>query len=266
MPDLRLKRATQCRRALLIAAIAALLSVKASHSLAQQANVGVPFRNGGHSFYENVNLGWGLSAPGAFFRFNAPAPPPFGGFDPNGQATLGGGLAGGRGSGFFQLNAGQGSNTSFGSQTVSGTLLDGTTLVVGDQSLRPFVTSVVPVVASDPSPLRERLRRSAELQAARQATPGAALQRANESPTQTTAHERSTAATGDLSVAAIRAQQAQAEAEKREETAALLGKARAAREEGKVGVARVYYQQVLRRISSDETRSIREEAAEFLSR
>jgi len=124
---------------------------------AQQANVGVPFRNVGHSFYENVNLSWGLSAPGGFFRFNAPAPPPFCGFDPNAQATLGGG----NGNGFFSLSAGQGSNTSFGSQTVSGTMVDGSTLIVGDASLRPFVTSVLPVVASDPSPLRERLRRRA---------------------------------------------------------------------------------------------------------
>jgi hypothetical protein len=264
MPGLRQKFVTVSRGAALIAALAALLSLP-SDSGAQQANVGVPFRNGGHSFYENVNLGWGLSAPGGFFRFNAPAPPPFGGFDPNAQATLGGGFAGRGGSGFFQLNAGQGSNTSFGSQTVSGTMMDGTTMIFGDQSLRPFVTSVVPVVASDPSPLRERLRRSAELQAARQTTPAAAPLLLKENSAQATP-ERSTAAAGDLSVAAIRAQQRKVEAESKAEIAALLDKARAARDQGKAGVARIYYQQVLRRISGAEARAIQEESATLLSR
>jgi hypothetical protein len=264
MPGLRPKLVTVYRGAALIAALVALLSLP-SDSWAQQANVGVPFRNGGHSFYENVNLGWGLSAPGGFFRFNAPAPPPFGGFDPNAQATLGGGFAGRGGSGFFQLNAGQGSNTSFGSQTVSGTMMDGTTMIFGDQSLRPFVTSVVPVVARDPSPLRERLRRSAELQAARQTTSAAPPPLVKENSAQA-APERSTAAAGDLSVAAIRAQQRKDEAESKAEIAALLDKARAARDQGKAGVARIYYQQVLRRVSGAEARAIQEESAKLLSR
>jgi hypothetical protein len=265
MPGLRPKLVTVYRGAALIAALAALLSLP-SDSWAQQANVGVPFRNGGHSFYENINLGWGLSAPGGFFRFNAPAPPPFGGFDPNAQATVGGGFAGRGGSGFFQLNAGQGSNTSFGSQTVSGTIMDGTTMIFGDPSLRPFVTSVVPVVASDPSPLRERLRRSAELQAARQTTPAAAPLLVKEDSARAAASERSTAAAGDLSVAAIRAEQRKDEAESKAEIEALLDKARAARDQGKAGVARIYYQQVLRRVSGAEARAIQEESAKLLSR
>lgn len=263
MPGPHLLRTTRRRRAWLpVAAI--LCSAWSWDALAQQANVGVPFRNGGHSFYENVNLGWGLSAPGAFFRFNAPAPPPFGGFDPNAQATLGSGFAGRGGSGFFQLNAGQGSNTFLGSQTVSGTMVDGTTMIFGDQSLRPFVTSVIPVVASDPSPLRERLRRSAELRAKQPADAVSPARLANRPGLQATDH-RSTAATGDRSVAAIRAQQAQVEAEKKAEVETLLAKARMARDQGKTGVARVYYQQVLRRVGGDEAQAIRNEAAELPS-
>src|SRR4051812_33047367 len=98
---------------------------------AQQTHVGVPFRNGSHSFYENVNVGWGMNAAGMSFRFNAPAPPPFGGFDPNAQSTVNGGFAGGNANGSFGLTAGQGSNTTFGSQTVSGTMMNGSTLVFG---------------------------------------------------------------------------------------------------------------------------------------
>jgi hypothetical protein len=120
-------------------------------------------------------------------------------------------------------------------------------------------------VASDPSPLRERLRRSAELQAARQTTPAAAPLLVKENSAQVTP-ERSTAAAGDLSVAAIRAQQRKDEAESKAEIAALLDKARAARDQGKAGVSRIYYQQVLRRISGAEARAIQEESATLLSR
>lgn len=238
-----------------------VILLTARRAEAQQANVGVPFRNVGHSFYENVNLGWGLSAPGGFFRFNAPAPPPFGGFDPNAQASAGGRL----GNGFFSLSAGQGSNTSFGSQTVSGNMIDGSTLIVGDASLRPFVTSVIPIVASDPSPLRERLRRRAtELQTNSQADnrqPVAATESA--SPT-LIRPERSSAAAGDLSVASIRASQSSEDADRRAELETILAKARSARDGGKPGLARIYYQQALRRTSGDEAQALRKELADLM--
>lgn len=256
----------RCRLKLLQSVtVVGFLALVAAPVHSQQARIGVPFQNAGHSFHENVNLSWGLRAPGMFFRFNAPAPPPFGGFGPNSQAMVGGGFSGGNSGGFFQLNASQGSNTSFGSQTVSGTMLDGSTMVVGDMSLRPFVTSVIPVV-SDPSPLRERLRRTTELQANRLAGETRAD---NSQPLHSASSlppvERSSAASGDESVAAIRARQSQEDAARRGEADELLAKARAAREQGKFAVARIHYQQVLRRISGEEAQRVRVEAADLES-
>jgi len=73
--------------------------------------------------------------------------------------------------------------------------------------------------------------------------------------------ERSSATTGDLSVAAIRARQSSEEAERRAEIDAILAKARAARGEGKPSVARIYYQQALRRTTGEEAQIVRKELA-----
>lgn len=239
----------------------ALLLVAAfgGDAVAQQVNVGVPFRGIGHSFHEGVNLSWGLRTPGAFFQFNAPAPPPFGGFDPNAQATIGGAAGGG----FFRLSAGQGANSTFGGQTVSGNMIDGSTLVVGDASLRPFVTGMIPVVASDPSPLREKLRRRALESLSNESSESSVTRvtSGHAESKQESVRARSSAATSDLSVAAICSQQAAEDAILKQELQDILAKARLARSQGKPSVSRIYFQQALRRLSGRHAAEVEKELA-----
>ena len=135
-----------------------------------QSTPGSPFRSGGDSFFENfgVNFGFniparlpanggsaivGLTPQGAinpgginFVQGGAAAAiPPFGGFVPGGN-TLGFSINGPGGSATFGFSASQGSSRSMSSQTPSVTVMNGGTGFVSDASLRPFVTSVVPVV------------------------------------------------------------------------------------------------------------------------
>lgn len=241
---------------------ALLLVAPASH--AQQVNVGTPFHNVGHSFYENIGTSWGLRGPGWFFNFGGGGgvAPPFGGFDPNGGANFGVGFGGGNTSGFFNMNVGQGANSTLVSQTPSVTIPNGGNGYFIDGTFRPFVTSITPVVGmpdnSDPSPLRERLRRlkSGEVQA-----PSPGEDEANNQPA---AHaggggaggRGSSAERGALSVAALKAQAAAAQQTEDTELAALLEKAKGAEAAGKPSVARIYYQMAARRATGDQQREI----------
>ncbi len=227
---------------------------------AQQVNLSGPLNNVGHGFYENIGTHWGLSGPGWFFNFGGAGPgpaPAFGGFDPNAGANFGAGFRAGNTSGFFNLNAGQGANSTFVSQTPNVTIPNGGNGFFFDGSFRPFVTSVIPVVGdrSDPSPLREKLRRlkagvenvsssGSENSASDPAVGGGGSGRA------------STAERGALSVAAIKAQAAAETNEADVELATILEKAKGAEAAGKPSVARVYYQMAARRTRGDQHREI----------
>jgi hypothetical protein len=246
------------------AALAAFLLVAPTvHAQQQQVNLNSPLNNVGHSFYENIGTSWGLRGPGWFFNFGGAPPPAFGGFDPNGGANFGAGFRAGNASGFFNLNVGQGANSTLVSQTPSITIPNGGNGFFIDGTFRPFVTSITPVVGlpdnSDPSPLRERLRRlkSGEVQ-----TPSPGEDEANN---QLAANAGgggagggggSSAERGALSVAALKAQAAAAQQSEDTELAALLEKAKGAEAAGKPSVARIYYQMAARRATGDQQREI----------
>ena len=151
------------RRGILMAAAAAIAVLQWTMLLAQaqQVTVGTPFNTAGSSYYEQFGVQWGLRGNGWFARFGGPVAPPFGGFDPNAGASFG---FGGR-NGFLNFSAAQGSSTTFGSQTPILTLPNGGTGFIADQSMRPFVTGIIPVVGDGPpvvpfrSVLDERLSR-----------------------------------------------------------------------------------------------------------
>ena len=113
----------------------------------------------GHSFYEQFGTSWGVRGNGWFFSFGGPVVPPFGGFDPNAGANFG--FAGPNG--FLNISAGQGSSTTFGGQTPMVTVMNGGSGAFFDQTVRPFVTGVIPVIGGQPpafqSVLEERLAR-----------------------------------------------------------------------------------------------------------
>jgi hypothetical protein len=233
---------------------------------AQQVNVGGPFNNVGHGFYENIGSRWGVSGPGWFFNFGggAPVAPPFGGFDPNAGAQMGGRFRAGNVNGFFNLNVGQGANSTFTSQTPSVTIPNGGNGIFIDGMFRPFVTSIIPVVGdnSDPSPLRERLRRLQAGEEISSTSPGEASARESMSSGgggSGGSGQVSSADRGALSVAEIRAQAAAQEKAAAEEVLVFLEKARGAAAAGKPGVARIYYQMAARRAKGEQQREIQAE-------
>jgi hypothetical protein len=151
---------TMRRHVLVASAIGFWAIAIASAAFAQQVVIATPHPTASSSFYEQIGVQWGVRGKGWFFNFGGPPPvPQFGGFDPNAGASFG---FGGR-NGFFNITAGQGASTTFGSQTPMITLPNGGFAVFNDQINRPFVTSVVPVLGGEPpvfpSVLAERLHR-----------------------------------------------------------------------------------------------------------
>ena len=220
----------------------------------QQATIGVSNRGVGASFYENIGVQWGVRGNGWFFNFGGGgAQPPFGGFDPNAGATFGFAGPGG----FFNLSAGQGASTTFGSQTPMVTMPNGGFATFNDQTLRPFVTGIVPVVGGAPpafsTMLEERLHR---LQAEGAAQPEQApLPTAAPAPAAASSAER-----GDVSVAEIKARKAAEKAGEESAAAAevevLLEKARGALADGKRAAAKIFLQMATRRAGGEQRAAI----------
>jgi hypothetical protein len=222
---------------------------------AQQTTIGTPNRTAGASFYENIGVNWAVRGNGWFFSFGGGAAPPFGGFDPGAGATFG--FAGPNG--FLNISAGQGASTTFSSQTPMVTMPNGGFATFNDQSLRPFVTGVVPVVGGAPafsSVLEERLHR---LQTE---TPSEANQPPIASGTPAPAAD-SSAERGDLSVAEIKARKAAEkaglEAAAAAEVARLIEQAAGAIAAGKPAVAKVYLQMAARRATGEQRAEIQKQ-------
>ena len=108
----------------------------------QTAVVSTPSSNVSSSFYERTGVGFDVSFPNGFFNFNQGAMPPFGGHDPNADATL----AFKVGNASFNFAFGQGSNQTISSATPTVIVPNGGTGFVSDVSLQPFVTGYIPVV------------------------------------------------------------------------------------------------------------------------
>jgi hypothetical protein len=249
---------------------------------AQQVKLDAPFHSVGHSYYEQVGVRWGLSGRNWFFNFGGPGPgagvaPPFGGFDPNAGANFGVGFGGSGLNGFFNLSAGQGSNTTMSSATPSVTVMNGQTGYFADVQQRPFVTGLVPVVGSPlvvppvlppyappQSVLQERLQR---LEAGEASGPRTGERTASDS---SPAAGGSSAERGDLSVAEIKAKKAAEKAGREaalaEEIAVLLEKAQGKLDAGQASVAKAYLQMAARKASGEQRAEIERRIAELAPR
>lgn len=239
-----------------VVALAAPATVRAQYSL-----INTPLQTGGSSFYEGINLGWGVAGNGWGFNWNGGnANPPFGGFVP-GQGANVGGAFGGRGlRGGFQLNAAQGADTTLGTQSGSVTVMNGGQGFFADQTIRPFVTGFIPVVGNGgggvytASPLADKVARYQALRGAaekesRQESP---LERPAPQPVVVEAPSRgSSAERGAPSLAEIRAAQANPHAAEERELAEILAKAADAEAKGQTVTARILYQQAQRRAVGD---------------
>ncbi len=225
---------------------------------AQYSFIETPFNSASHSFYENIGTAWGVQGRGWFFNFGgggAGNPAPFGGFDPNAQATFGTGFRGNGFSGNFRMTAGQGSDSTLTSSTPGVMVPSGGMGFFSDVQQRPFVLGIIPVVGEPVSPLRWRLERMAE----QENSPGAGASDSDRSPENrgSGSSSSSSASRGDLSVAAIKAQQAAEEADKAAEVAELLAKARDFETAGKTASAKIHY----RRAALRATGKVQQEIA-----
>jgi len=241
---------------LVIAATIAGLGANCAH--AQQVTIATPHPTVSHSFYEQFGVQWGIQGKGWFFNFGGRVSPPFGGFDPNAGADFG--FAGPNG--FINFPVGQGSSSTFGGQTPMVTAMNGGTGVFIDQTVRPFVSGVIPVVGGEPlafhSVLQERLSRLK----AGEAT-GAGTQEPKQAPSggsSRAAKRPSSAERGELSVAEIKAHKsAEGSAEDAAavlEIESLLEKAHGAIAEGKLGVAKIHLQMAARRATGQRQAAI----------
>jgi hypothetical protein len=232
-----------------------LLSMAASELYAQQTTVTTPMQGASDGFFENIGGGAGLG-----FGFKLPG-----------------------GSGFVNAAAAQGSSRSLSSMAPSVTVMNGGQGFFADVTQQPFVLGVVPVVggwspmigaqygldqsnASPPSKgptmLDERLSRiresggfkfspgrySATDQTQRMDDNRAANDAAGAKPAMAS---RSSAEQPAASIAQIRQQQNETDDATVREIRDLLEQGRSAQAAGKLGVARIYYQQALKRASGD---------------
>jgi hypothetical protein len=213
----------------------------------------IMFQQGGGQ--ANIPLGLGPATPGASLGYAVKTP----------LGTM-----------FFGLTASQGSNSGNMGQSGSVTVMNGGTGFVSDTSQSPFVTGIVPVVGdAGSSVLAERLQRLANGEGAtNQATlppdptpdtapaadkppigkplpgVGAATSReANAFDRRLAAAQDNSAGQPVASLAEIRAQQAAEDQAANDEYRQKMQTAEAALADGKPGVARIYYQQVVRHAS-----------------
>jgi hypothetical protein len=243
------------RRILTVLIVATVAALGASCASAQQVTIATPHSTVSHSFYEQFGVNWGIRGKGWFFNFGGPVAPPFGGFDPNAGANLG--FAGPNG--FINFTAGQGSSSTFSGQTPMLTVMNGGTGAFFDQTVRPFVTGVIPVVGGEPpafnSVLQERLSR---LQAGESA--GEHKQPASAGSGGRATNGPSSAERGELSIAEIKASKAAAGSAEGAAAVAeievLLEKARGAIADGKPGVAKIHLQMAARRARGERQAAI----------
>lgn len=241
-------------KGMLLAAIAILLAGEGAY--AQYSAVAGPFNGAGHGFQEQIGVGFGGNVGGGPFFNNGAA----------GGAHIGGQVGPLR----WGLNAASGSDSSIGSVAPSVTVGNGGTGAIFSGSIRPFVTGLVPVVgdwnpeaayprlpAYRTSPLVERLVRMQDesAQSAVRPRPAAAPTAAPAPPPPRIA---STAERGDLSLAEIRALQAEEGDPVAEEIAAYLEAARLREEAGDIGQALIDYGRAASRARGPQRDQIRQ--------
>ena len=237
---------------------------------AQYSLTATPYQATNYSYYSGVNLGWSLGGPGFAFNWNGGnVNPPFGPFDPNANAQIGGAFRNGPYSGGFRLTAGQGADSSFVSQTPSVVVPNGGVGFISDTTQRPFVTGIIPVVgnAEYQTVLQERLARlrAAAESANRESPDSLTLGKNNAAGGREpvailggggSQNGPSTAERGDVSVAEIRSRQASQTDTEQQEIAALIAKAKSLDQAGEVRIARIYYQQAARKATGEQQQQL----------
>ncbi len=264
----------------------ALLLLATEHSVpvqAQQTMVTLPSHRINDGFFERIGVGWHWEStrPGRQMFFNYPglnsAVPFFGGWDPGTDARFG--FAGRKGNTRFGFNMAlqQGNSRTMMSSAPSVMVPNGGSGSISSTTLRPFVTGWIPVVGRQfHSPWRSPLVRPAWMNSRtisqlKRSTSGASTTRA-EAPLRLTSAQPQTNSTittatqGTSSVAEIRRQQLVEDQARLQQVEELLERARGAEAAGKLGVARIYYQQAANRSDGELKRLLLERERELKRR
>ncbi len=242
-------------------------------AMAQQINVTTPANSSGSSFFESIgtNFGFRLPAgtgsgsrvvgllpggqviPNVTFSQNGfgSAIPAFGGFDPNAGLRFGFGSVG-RGGGGFSLGftLAQGSSRTSVSSAPSITIPNGGVGFITDGALRPFVTGVTPVVATD-----NAVTRGIASGHLRPYNPSK-NQRTYDPNVSTTDNRVSSASVGAPSLAEIKNRKASQTNQQSDAFASFVEAARQAEKSGDWSAARVQILKALRH--TDDTKQKRE--------
>lgn len=260
--------------------LSVLMLLVASELVAQQINVSTPFVGASDSFHENFGVNFGFSIPGGSgpgsrvvgyngfgitpnigFSQNSfgSAIPAFGGFTPGTGARFG--FSGRSGNGSFNLgfNFAQGSTRTLSSTTPSVTLLNGGVGSINSGAISPFVTRIVPVVGSGADqPIDNAVTRgiaSGQLQPyseRRVDEAKASVEQLAISPSSV----NSSAASGDIGVAAIKAQKSLAIANRARQAKAAIESARQSQGASDYRTARIELRKAIK--LTDDASQIRE--------
>jgi len=258
------------------------LAAGATNCLGQQMTIGNPFNTASNNFFERFGVNWSGNWRGMSFAYGGDsiAQPAFGGFQPGAGLTTGIGWSGPDWNFNLGLNFTQGARQTLVNQTPVVTLMNGQVGSVDDTSQTPFVISVVPVIggmqgnvgmnnamgppAVNPMAVpagNSRLREILQNQAPVPGPSGQDLNLGGDGPAadngaaavagRLSAAQASSAGRPAPSVAEARRLHDQEQASGDEELQALMERARAAEDDGKPGVAKIYYQMVARRATGD---------------
>jgi hypothetical protein len=267
----------------------AVICLAAGELPAQQVAARAHYTNVSNSFFEQTSVNWSANWGGFHFEFGSPASasPTVGGFTPGAGLSTGFGIANGNFNANFGLSMSQGGQQTLGSQTSMITLSNGQPGFMSDTSQTPFVIGQVPVVGGGAIPLvgnipmvggpapmadigdagggpawanpqgLDPIRRPA---AGRDQQPGGAAgagqalagnAAAAQAARQLFAAQESSAGRAAPSVAEARRLHEREKAAGATDFDALMERARTAEEEGKPGVAKIYYQMVVKHASGD---------------
>lgn len=252
----------------IMVAVVGLSGVMSGTACAQLTQVTTSSTTVSDSFFEQIGFGFGYFSDHLWFNGPGLAPPPFGGHNATGSA----GFGFRQGNCSFQFTANQGSNRSFGGQSVGVVVPHVGTGVIMSGTLRPYVTGFIPVVGggvpvivglpfpnsfvpappvSPVSQVLERIQagdvRGPPRRAA--ATPAIPADRQNpdaQLQQRLLAARSSSAGRGDISVAEIHAHQAQREKSQSSEVFDLVQRGHRAEKNSKPKLARTYYQMAAR--------------------
>ena len=249
-----------------------------SDSVGQNINTETPFHSFGDSYYENHGINFGFSIPGGRgngSRIVGLAPngqllpnlnfsrggggfPPFGGYSPNSGGSLGFGRRNANGGGFsLGLNFAKGSNRSSVTQTPSLTVQNGFGGSMFSGEVRPFVTSVTPIIGNGggyPAPIDNGVTRALNSgQLDLTYNPDSRPETAHLS-TPSYGDATSTAIQGDLSVSAIKARRKQAIETQKRLLSDKLSEAQTLVDAGELAKARTAFRAAMQLTKDDSTK------------